>query len=69
MFSLTPGTPVESEPLRAELEDTLERCLADDTFAWDLRPDGAWERRRAGSRSVHAELMERAGRRAEADGG
>ena len=28
--------PVESPPLLAEVEDTLERCLADDTFAWDL---------------------------------
>ena len=28
--------PVEDEALRAEIEDTLERCLADDTFAWEL---------------------------------
>ena len=28
-----------------EVEDTLERCLADDTFAWDLGPDGEWTRR------------------------
>ncbi len=37
--------PVEDERLRAELEDTLERCLADDTFCWELQPDGSWERR------------------------
>ena len=37
-------TPVEDPALRAELEDTLERCFADDTFAWDLQPDGSWER-------------------------
>ena len=37
--------PVEDERLRAELEDTLERCLADDTFGWELQPDGSWERR------------------------
>ena len=30
--------PVEAESLRAELEDTLERCLADDTFGWELGP-------------------------------
>src|SRR5919201_6365404 len=27
--------PVESATLQAELEDTLERCLADDSFAWE----------------------------------
>ena len=53
-------TPVKEESLRGELNDTLERCLADDTFAWDLEPDGSWERRTGGSRSVHQELMERA---------
>ena len=37
--------PVDHEPLRAELEDTLERCFADDTFGWELQPDGSWERR------------------------
>jgi polyphosphate kinase len=62
-------TPVEEEGLRAELEDTLERCLADDTFAWDLKPDGSWERRRGDSRSVHEELMARALERVEGDGG
>ena len=52
--------PVEDEELRAELEDTLERCLADDTFAWTLGPDGRWSRREGGTCSVHRELMERA---------
>jgi polyphosphate kinase len=52
--------PVESPELQAELEDTLERCFADDTFAWELAADGAWERRDGGERSVHAELRERA---------
>jgi polyphosphate kinase len=52
--------PIEDPAARAEIEDTLERCLADDTFAWELRPDGGWERRRGGTRSVHRELMERA---------
>ena len=33
--------PVEDPELQAELDDTLERCLADDTFAWTLGPDGA----------------------------
>ena len=52
--------PVEAPALRAEIEDTLERNLADDTFAWELRTDGSWRRRDGGTRSVHRELMERA---------
>jgi polyphosphate kinase len=60
-------TPVVSEPLKAAIEDTLERCFADDTFAWELRPDESWERRRGGTRSVHRELMERALERSLAD--
>ncbi len=51
--------PVENPELQAELEDTLERCLADDTFSWVLEPDGQWRRRQGGTRSVHRELMER----------
>ncbi len=60
-------TPVEEPELRAELEDTLERCFADDSFAWDQRPDGSWERLSGGTRSVHRELMERALERAASD--
>jgi polyphosphate kinase len=56
--------PVEAPDLKAELEDTLERCFADDTFAWELNADGSWERRTRGERSVHAELQERASERA-----
>jgi polyphosphate kinase len=56
--------PVEAPELQAELEDTLERCFADDTFAWVLEPDGEWRRRTRGERSVHAELVERAHERA-----
>jgi polyphosphate kinase len=56
--------PVESAELREELEDTLERCFADDTFGWELAADGTWQRRGRRERSVHGELMERAGARA-----
>jgi polyphosphate kinase len=56
--------PVEDPALAAELEDTLDRCFADDTFAWDLEPDGSWTRRRGGNRRLHTELMQRAVRRA-----
>jgi polyphosphate kinase len=52
--------PVEDPATQAEVQDTLDRCFADDTFAWDLGSDGSWERRTGGERSVHAELMERA---------
>jgi polyphosphate kinase len=56
--------PVEEQSLRAELEDTLERYLADDSFGWELGPDGDWTRRNGGTRSVHDELMARALERA-----
>jgi polyphosphate kinase len=56
--------PVEKPELQAELEDTMARCFADDTFAWVLQPDGTWERRTGRTRSVHAELRERALERA-----
>jgi polyphosphate kinase len=56
--------PVEDERLQGELEDTLERCLADDTFGWQLQPDGSWERRPGGQRAAHEELMARALERA-----
>jgi polyphosphate kinase len=60
-------TPVTDPDSVAELEDTLERCLADDTFAWWLGADGSWERRSEGTRSVHRELMDRALERAAAE--
>jgi polyphosphate kinase len=52
-------TPVDDRDLQAELEDTLKRCLADDTFAWTLDAEGNWHRREGRTRSVHRELMER----------
>jgi polyphosphate kinase len=52
--------PVEKQELRDELDDTLERCLADDTFAWTLGSDGRWVRRPGRTRSAHRELMEQA---------
>jgi polyphosphate kinase len=52
-------TPVEAPLLKAELEDTLDRCFADDTNSWSLAEDGTWTRLSGGTRSVHDELMER----------
>jgi polyphosphate kinase len=51
--------PIEKPELQAELNDTLDRCLADDTNAWTLDTDGNWQRRLGRTRSVHRELMER----------
>ena len=51
-------TPVKDAALAAQMVDVIERCLADDTFAWDLRPDGRYERRTGGTHSVHAELID-----------
>ena len=59
--------PVEDQSLVAEIVDTLDRCFADDTFAWELDADGAWTRRSGRERSVHHELMERARERAAAE--
>ena len=40
-------TPVEDDALRDDLLDTLERSLADDVGAWELRSDGSWSARDA----------------------
>jgi polyphosphate kinase len=52
--------PIEDVKGRREIEETIELCLADDTFAWELGPDDSWERRNGGKHSVHRELMMRA---------
>ncbi len=52
--------PVERPELQAELQDTLDRCFADDTDSWVLAADGSWTRKTERTRSVHRELMERA---------
>jgi len=53
--------PVRDAAARAQVLDTLERCLADTENAWELQHDGRWRRRRARPgderRGVHAELM------------
>jgi polyphosphate kinase len=59
-------TPVRDEALRADLIDTLDRCFADNTNAWDLGEDGTWTRREPDGepRSVQRELMAGHGARA-----
>jgi polyphosphate kinase len=65
--------PVEDAALLAQVRDMLDRCLADTTGAWELAADGAWKRRAPGpgveKRSAQAELMERATRAAQFQGG
>jgi polyphosphate kinase len=58
--------PVSDETLRAQLEETLQRYLADDTFGWELGPEGDWTRRTGCTRALHQELMEHALERARA---
>jgi len=54
--------PVEDPELRASMLDVLERCLADNTNAWDLHAEGNWTRRVLGPdeapRNVQRELQE-----------
>jgi len=52
--------PVHDDALRAELLDTLARCMADDTNAWTLTSEGVWERREPSPtdpRDAQQELM------------
>ncbi len=52
--------PVEDPSLRDDLLDTLQRCFADDSNAWELAQDGVWSHRSTQGpepRSVQRELM------------
>ncbi len=51
-------TPVEDQAARRDLLDTLDRSLATNEWAWQLRADGSWRRRKPDEpRSVQQELM------------
>jgi len=56
------GVPIEDPTLRDEVLDVIDRCLADEHNAWELRADATWSRRRAPAgrapRDAQAELME-----------
>ncbi len=55
-------TPVEQSDLQDELMDALDRCLDDNSNAWELHTDGTWERLSPGDgerRNVQDELIER----------
>jgi polyphosphate kinase len=63
--------PVEDPQLVAQVRDILERCLADNTHAWELGADDKWRRRvqQGEKRWAQGELMERATRLAQATSG
>ncbi|MEA2193647.1 MAG: polyphosphate kinase [Solirubrobacteraceae bacterium] len=52
-------TPVVDRAAREDLFDTLDRSLATDQWAWELRADGRWRKRKPADepRSVQRELM------------
>jgi polyphosphate kinase len=49
------AVPIESEALRAELLDSLERAFADNQSSWDLDGEGVWHRRSADADPAHPE--------------
>ena len=53
-------TPVQDARIRAQMLDSLERCLADNTNAWVLGQAGTWRRRHPNGepRNAQRELME-----------
>jgi polyphosphate kinase len=65
------AAPIESEELRAEIIDTLERAFADNQSSWELHSDGSWRRRSPGPdeepRNLQLELVELAAARAAAE--
>jgi polyphosphate kinase len=65
------AVPIESEELRGELLDTLERAFADNQSSWELDGDGAWHRRSPAPgeapRNLQLELAERYGAHAGAE--
>jgi len=73
------AVPIENADLRAELLDTLERAFADNQSAWELDPDGSWQRRKPGPgeeprnlqlelAAIYAARAERAGEERELGG-
>jgi polyphosphate kinase len=59
--------PLDQDDVQKEVLDAVELCLADTHNAWELRPDGDWERRVPVEGEVHdvqGELMRRHATRA-----
>jgi polyphosphate kinase len=52
-------TPVTDPDLRARLDEIIDVNLGDDTLAWELQPDGTWEKvERATGVDTHLRLQE-----------
>ncbi len=62
------AAPVETQELKDELMDTLERAFADNQSSWELDGEGTWRRRSPGpgerQRNMQLELMEMHAKRA-----
>jgi polyphosphate kinase len=60
--------PVETRPLQAELDAVFDALLQDNAQAWELQPDGAWQRLQPAKgqrrRTAQGQLMSRARSRA-----
>src|SRR6202453_1675913 len=65
------AVPIESEDLKGELLDTLERAFADNQSSWDLDGEGVWHRRTTAPdeqpRNLQSELAELYAARASAE--
>ncbi|MBJ6760713.1 polyphosphate kinase 1 [Myxococcaceae bacterium JPH2] len=65
--------PIEDPALLAQVKDLVDRCLVDNTHAWELAPTGQWKRRTpppGGERRwAQGELMERATRMVQVQSG
>lgn len=46
--------PIQAPDLKARLDEIFDICWADNVLAWELRPDGSWERR-AGDEPMNAQ--------------
>ncbi len=63
--------PVEERRLKDEIQSVFDVLMADNSQAWELSPDGSWERCAAGDdrpRATHEVLMRRARVRARRSG-
>jgi polyphosphate kinase len=65
--------PVEDPQVRSELESIFKALLTDNSYAWELNPDGSWDRtkpkkgeRRRSAQAVFMRRRDRARRLARA---
>ncbi len=57
--------PVDDRRIRERLQQVLDLCFSDDVLAWELQPDGRWERgRETTGQELHVALQRLAKQRA-----